>query len=186
MKHLLPTIRITIFFTILLGIIYPGIVTILAQGVFNKEANGSLILKDGKVVGSELIAQKFEGSKYFWQRPSAVDYNPLPSGGSNLSQNSSDLKKILEERRKKLKATSPMTDEPPQDLLFTSGSGLDPHISPLAAQYQLERVAKARSMDPGQIQMLIEQATEERKWGILGEPTVNVLTLNLALDKGIK
>lgn len=89
----------------------------------------------------------------------------------------------MEERRTKLKATSLITDEPPQDLLFTSGSGLDPHISPLSAEYQLERVANARSMDPGQVQILIEQATEERKWGILGEPTVNVLALNLALDK---
>ncbi len=186
MKYLLPTIRITIFFTLLLGIIYPGIVTLLSQEIFNKQANGSLILKDGKVIGSELIAQKFESAKYFWQRPSAVDYVPLPSGGSNLSQNSSQLKKIQEERRAKLKVTSSITDEPPQDLLFASGSGLDPHISPLAANYQVERIAKARSMDPGQLQMLIEQATEERKWGILGEPTVNVLTLNLALDKGIK
>lgn len=104
MKHLLTTIRITIFFTILLGIIYPGIVTILSQGIFNRQANGSLILKDGKVVGSELIAQKFEGAKYFWQRPSAVDYNPLPSGGSNLSQNSSDLKKGYGRKEDKAKS----------------------------------------------------------------------------------
>lgn len=186
MKYLLPSIRITILFTLLLGIIYPGIVTLFSQGIFNKQANGSLILKDGKVVGSELIGQKFESAKYFWQRPSAIDYNSLPSGGSNLSQNSSNLKKIMEERKEKLKANSIITDEPPQDLLFTSASGLDPHISPLAAKYQVERIAKARSMDPGQLQMLIEQATEERKWGILGEPTVNVLTLNLTLDKGIK
>lgn len=183
MKHLLTTIRITIFFTILLGIIYPGIVTILSQGIFNRQANGSLILKDGIVVGSELIAQKFEGAKYFWQRPSAVDYNPLPSGGSNLSQNSTDLKRVSEERKTKLKASGLNSNDPPQDLLFSSGSGLDPHISPQAAQYQVERVAIARSMETSQVQMLIDQATEERKWGILGEPTVNVLALNLALDK---
>jgi potassium-transporting ATPase KdpC subunit len=186
MKHLLPTIRITIFFTILLGFIYPGIVTVISQGVFNDQANGSLISKDGQVIGSKFLAQKFEGDKYFWQRPSSVDYNPLPSGGSNLSQNSTDLKKVFEERKAKLKASALNSGEPPQDLLYSSGSGLDPHISPEAAQYQLERVAKARTMETSQVQMLINQATEERKWGILGEPTVNVFALNLALDKGTK
>lgn len=186
MKHLLTAIRITLFFTLILGFIYPGVITLISQEIFDKESNGSLILKDGQVVGSNLLAQKFEGAKYFWGRPSTVDYNPLPSGGSNLSQNSADLKSIIEERKAKLKASALNSDEPPQDLLYSSGSGLDPHISPQAARYQLERIAKARSMETSQVQMLIDQATEERKWGILGEPTVNVFALNLALDKGTK
>jgi potassium-transporting ATPase KdpC subunit len=186
MKHLIPTIKITIFFTILLGLIYPAIMTGISQFVFNEQANGSLLEKDGKVIGSKLLAQKFEDPKYFWPRPSAVDYNPLPSGGTNLAQTSTDLKKAVEEREETLKKRNDNSYDPPQDLLFASGSGLDPHISPLSAKYQIRRVALNRSMDVEDVKKLVEQATEYRDWGIFGEPTVNVLALNLALDQAGK
>lgn len=183
MKHLLPTIRITLFFTILLGLVYPAIMTVVSQVIFNEEANGSLIIKDGQVVGSKLLAQKFEDPKYFWPRPSAIDYNYLPSGGTNLSPTSSDLRKKVEERNQTLKKRNFNSYDPPQDLLFASASGVDPHISPESAKYQLRRVAMVRSMEIGEVQKLIEQTTQDRDWSILGEPTVNVLALNLALDQ---
>jgi K+-transporting ATPase ATPase C chain len=184
MKYVMPAIRFKLFMTILLGLIYPFAMTGISKVIFPRQASGDFISRGGQVVGSSLIAQKFEKLEYFWSRPSGVDYNPLPSGGSNLGQASGDLKKAVDERRAKLKAAhSDQTGEPPQDLLFASASGLDPHISPDAAQYQLNRVAKARNISPDQVQKLIEQASEGRQWGILGEPTVNVLALNLALDK---
>lgn len=184
MKYLMPAIRFKIFMTILLGLIYPFAMTGISQVIFPRQASGDFLSQGGQLVGSRLIGQNFERPEYFWPRPSAVNYNPLPSGGSNLGQTSQDLKKIVDERRAKLKAAHPdQTTEPPQDLLFASGSGLDPHISVEAAQYQLGRVARARHMSAEQIQRLILQETEERAFGILGETTVNVLALNLALDK---
>ncbi len=186
MKHLMPTIKITIFFTILLGLIYPAIMTGISQVIFNEKANGSLLRKDGQVIGSKLLAQKFQDPKYFWPRPSAVDYNTLPSGGTNLAQTSIDLKKAVEERLETLKKRNDNSYDPPQDLLFASGSGLDPHISPLSAKYQLRRVALNRKMEIDEVKKLVEQTTEYRNWGIFGEPTVNVLALNLALDQAGK
>jgi len=183
MKYLLPAIRFKIFFTILLGLIYPLAMTAVSQFLFPNQASGNFIARGGQVVGSMRIGQSFEKSEYFWPRPSAVSYNPLPSGGSNLGQASEDLKKTVNERKAKLQAAHPELGEPPQDLLFASASGLDPHISIEAAQYQLTRVAKARSLNPDQVQKFIEQATKNRQLGIFGEPTVNVLVLNLALDE---
>lgn len=184
MKYVMPAIRLNLFMTVLLGLIYPFTMTGISQVIFPRQASGDFLNRGGQVVGSRLIAQKFEKFEYFWSRPSGVNYNPLPSGGSNLGQTSADLKKVVDERKTKLKAAHPdQTGEPPQDLIFASGSGLDPHISPDSAQYQLQRVAKARNMTIEQVQKLIEQASEGRQLGILGEPTVNVLTLNLALDK---
>lgn len=184
MKYVLPAIRFKLFMTLLLGLIYPLMMTGVAQSLFPRQASGDFVSRGGQVIGSRLIAQKFEKPEYFWPRPSAVDYNPLPSGGSNLGQASADLKKIFDERWAKLKQAHPeQAGEPPQDLLFASASGLDPHISPAAAQYQLQRVAYARGLSIEIVQSLIEQASEPRQWGILGEPTVNVLALNLALDK---
>ncbi len=184
MKYLMPAIRFKLFMTVLLGLIYPFAMTGISQLVFPRQASGDFLNRGGQVVGSRLIAQKFEKSEYFWSRPSGVAYNPLPSGGSNLGQANADLKKTVDERKARLKAAHPdQTGEPPQDLLFASGSGLDPHISPDAAQYQLQRVAKARNITFEQVQKLIQQASEDRQLGILGEPTVNVLALNLLLDK---
>ncbi len=184
MKYVMPAIRFKIFMTILLGLAYPLFMTGVSQTVFPLQANGDFVMRGGQLVGSVLIAQNFEKADYFWPRPSAIAYNPLPSGGSNLGQASQDLKKAVDERKAKLKAAHPeQSTEPPQDLLFASASGLDPHISPEAAQYQAQRVAKARNLDFQIVQKMIEQATFGRQLGILGEPTVNVLTLNLALDK---
>lgn len=184
MKYLMPAIRFILFMTLLLGFIYPFAMTGISQILFPNQANGDFLTRGGKKVGSSLIAQKFEKSEYFWSRPSAIDYNPLPSGGSNLGQSSEGLKKTVDVRRAKLKMAHPdRSDEPPQDLLFASGSGLDPHISPEAAQYQAQRVAKARNLSLDQIQKLIQQSTQNRVFGIFGEPTVNVLALNLAIDE---
>lgn len=189
MKYLMPAIRLILFMTLILGFIYPFAMTGISQILFPSRANGDFLTRGGQKVGSSLIAQKFEKSEYFWSRPSAIDYNPLPSGGTNLGQSSESLKKTVEERRAKLKLAHPdQSAEPPQDLLFASGSGLDPHISPEAARYQAQRVAKARNLSLDQIQKLIQQSTQKRVFGIFGEPTVNVLALNLAIDEiqGIK
>jgi potassium-transporting ATPase KdpC subunit len=183
-KYLVPAIRFKIFMTVLLGLIYPFAMTGVSQVLFPTQSSGSLFSRGGTVVGSSLIAQKFEKPEYFWSRPSAVDYNPLSSGGSNLGQASQDLKKAVDERRVKLKSSHPdQTAEPPQDLLFASGSGLDPHISVEAARYQEARVAKARGLDVEKVRQLIATATADRQFSIFGESTVNVLALNLALDK---
>lgn len=163
--------------TFLLGLIYPSLVTLIGQLGFPRLANGSLIEKDGKLVGSDLIAQKFESEKYFWPRPSAVDFNPLPSGGSNLGPTSASLKDAVESRRLKLGSKAPL------DLLFTSASGLDPHISPEAAFYQIPRVAKARGVSESELKGQVIRLLERRQFGFLGEDRVNVLKLNLALDK---
>lgn len=184
MKYLMPSIRFTLFMTLLLGFIYPFAMTGLSQILLPRQANGDFLKKGDQIIGSSLIAQKFEKSEYFWPRPSATDYNPLPSGGSNLGQTNESLKKTFDERKAKLKSAHPdQSGEPPQDLLFASGSGLDPHISPEAAQYQAQRVAKFRNMSLEQIQKLIQQTTQEPILGIFGESTVNVLALNMAVDE---
>ena len=184
MRHFLPAFRLLIFMTFLTGALYPAFVTVMSQAVFSRQANGQLMQKKNMTVGSKLISQKFESPQYFWGRPSAIDFNPLPSGGSNLGQNSADLKKVYEERKAKLKAAHPeMTEDPPQDLLFASGSGLDPEISPEASRYQIQRVAKARGMDVNEVNKIVDSVTLDRDFGIFGEPRVNVLNLNLALDE---
>lgn len=183
MKHFLPALRMLTFMTILTGLVYPLLVTGIAKVIFPHQANGSFILKDGKSVGSELIGQNFEKPGYFWSRPSAVSYNPLPSGGSNWGMISTDLKKLVDERAAKLKDANGSADPIPQDLLFASGSGLDPHMSPEAAQYQVARVAKARGLAIDRIQDLVKTTTEGPQYGLLGESRVNVLRLNLALDQ---
>lgn len=189
MKYIMPAIRFKIFMTLLLGLIYPFAMTGVTQLVFPSQSSGDFITRGGQVVGSAKIAQNFEKPEYFWPRPSAISYNPLPSGGSNQSQSSQALKDAVDGRRVKLKsAHSDQTIEPPQDLLFASASGLDPHISPEAAEYQLNRVVKARNLSVEQVQKLIKEASVSRQLGIFGEPTVNVLALNVALDnaQGIK
>ncbi|MBC7421220.1 MAG: potassium-transporting ATPase subunit KdpC [Bdellovibrio sp.] len=183
MKHFLPAFRILLFLTLVTGVAYPLLITGIATTFFRQEASGDLILKNQQPIGSVKLAQKFASPKYFWGRPSAIDYNPQSSGGSNLSQNSLDLKKLYDERMVTLKAANPsQLENPPQDLLFASGSGLDPHISPAAAQYQIQRVAKARALNSSQLEKLVNDMTKDRQFGIFGEPTVNVLSLNIALD----
>src|SRR5581483_865495 len=168
------------------GVAYPLLVTGIAQVAFKHQANGSLIEKDGKVLGSELIGQPFSDPKYFWSRPSATSpqpYNGASSSGSNQGPTNPALKEAVEGRVKALRDAGGDPAKPiPVDLLTASGSGLDPHISPAAADYQVARIAKARSLPEQRVRELVAKHTEGRQLGILGEPVVNVLKLNLALD----
>lgn len=175
-KSSLIALRFFAILTILTGIIYPLTITLVGGNLFPKKSAGSLVIIDNKVVGSELIGQGFTDSKYFWSRPSAVDYNPLPSGGSNLGPTSSVLKSMYIDRLDDKKGM-------PADLLFASGSGLDPHISVGAAKYQASRVASRRGLNSKLLYDLIDQTTEKRAFGVLGEERVNVLMLNMALDR---
>jgi potassium-transporting ATPase KdpC subunit len=182
MKTLLMAFKFIMLMTALTGIAYPLLITGVGRLFFVRQAEGSLIIDRGKVLGSELIAQKFTDSRYFWPRPSAVDYNPLPSGGSNLGPTSASLKDSIMVRRSRFSADGASI---PADLLCASGSGLDPDISPEAAHYQLERVVSARQLDKAQrtaLLLLIDRYTEAPTIGILGQPRVNVLRLNMALD----
>lgn len=184
MKNLWIQFRLFLFFTLLLGLGYPLSTTGFARLLFRDQASGSLIVRDGRVIGSRLIAQKFEKSEYFWPRPSAVDYSPMPSGGSNLSVASRALKKLAGERRdRQIQAHGVESGMPPQDLWLASASGLDPEISVEAARYQVRRVARARGLDPVQVDHWVTEQVRSRGLGFLGEPTVNVLELNLALDR---
>ena len=184
--HLRPALMTLLLFTLITGVAYPLLVTGIAQAVFPAQANGSLIVKDGKVVGSALIGQPFDDPRYFWGRPSGT--SPFPdnaaaSSGSNLSPTNADLIKTVQGRVDALRAADPGNTAPvPVDLVTASGSGLDPHISPAAALYQMSRVARARKLDEAVVRDLVGEHTESRQWGMLGEPRVNVLTLNLALD----
>lgn len=177
--------------TVLTGFIYPLLITGIAQLVMPYHANGSLIRNHNQVVGSSLIAQRFSSDKYFWPRPSAVDYRTMPSGGSNFSQTSVKLKEEIEKRRQAL-ATAYHMDAGgyiPEDLVFTSASGLDPHISQMAAYFQLDRVAKARGWDAANreiVQRIIDSLVEHNPRVFPGEPGVNVLLLNEAIDRYAK
>jgi potassium-transporting ATPase KdpC subunit len=177
MKTMLQSLRIYIVLTLLTGFLYPLAMTGIAQLLFPKQANGSKIVENGKLIGSDLLAQKFEAPRYFWPRPSAADYTTVASSASNKGPTSADLKKSIEERREKF------GNDAPVDLLTASGSGLDPHISPEAARSQIQRVADARKMSIQQISLLVDQTTEPPQFGFLGEPRVNVLRLNKALDE---
>jgi K+-transporting ATPase ATPase C chain len=187
LSEIRPAIAVFVLLSVVTGLAYPLIVTGVSQVVFPHQANGSLIEKDGKVVGSELIAQNFDQPGYFWSRPSAANYNGGASTGSNLGPTNPALLDAVKDRVEALKTADPGNNRPvPVDLVTASGSGLDPHISPAAAEYQVERVAKARGLSPEQVRGLVAQHTEGRQLGLLGEPCVNVLTLNLALDEAAR
>jgi K+-transporting ATPase ATPase C chain len=172
--------------TLLTGIVYPLVVTGMAQVIFPRQANGSIIMKNGKAVGSELLGQQFEDPKYFWGRLSATGpypYNGASSSGSNLGPNNPNLTAAVDARIKALHEAEPgNTAKIPVDLVTASGSGLDPHISLAAVEYQIKRVAKARGLDDAGIRDIVANNTRGRWLGLIGEPVVNVLELNLALD----
>jgi potassium-transporting ATPase KdpC subunit len=185
--HIRPALTMLLLLTVLTGLVYPLAVTGLAQLVFPNQANGSLIVREGKMIGSKLIGQYFDRPEYFWSRPSATSpfpYNAAASGGSNLGPTNPVLIEAVKSRVAALRAADPGNDSlVPVDLVTSSGSGLDPHISPEAAQYQIRRVARVRGIDEAVLRDLVVQHTEGRQLGVLGEPRVNVLLLNLALDE---
>lgn len=185
MNNMKTALRMIAVMTLVTGIAYPLLVTACAQLFLSNKANGSLITRDGKKVGSELVGQKFTSDKYFWSRPSAIEYNPMPSSGTNLGPTSKTLLDAVNDRRNALLASAGAISEPPADLLFASGSGLDPQISPQAAAFQVGRISAARQLDESGLNTLlslVENSTEQPAFGLLGEARVNVLRLNLAVD----
>jgi potassium-transporting ATPase KdpC subunit len=186
LKMLRQSVAVLAVLGVLVGVIYPLAVTGISRAFFSHRAEGSMIVQNGKVVGSELIGQSFTDTKYFWSRPSAtpgVPYNADASSGSNLGPTNPALLAAVSERIQALRAADPTnTGLVPVDLVTASGSGLDPNISPAAAEYQVDRVAKARGMAVAFVRVLVAKYTDGRQWGVFGEPRVNVLELNLALD----
>lgn len=182
-----PALTVFAALSLITGLAYPFLTTGIASAVFPRQAAGSLIEQDGKVVGSALIGQPFTSPQYFWGRPSAtapMPYNAAASGGSNLGPRNPALAEAVQARIAALKAADPDNAAPiPADLVTASGSGLDPHISPAAAAYQADRVARARNLPRSEVDALIQAHTATPWLGVLGSPAVNVLTLNLALDK---
>jgi K+-transporting ATPase ATPase C chain len=185
-NQLCPAMVLFALLTLFTGVIYPLAVTGAAAVAFPNQATGSLIIQDGKVAGSRLIGQPFNDAKYFWSRPSATSpnpYNAASSSGSNLGPTNPDLETAVKDCIAALHAADPTQENaPPIDLVTTSASGLDPHISPSAAYYQVSRVARARGLPEEKVHELVDQHTESRTFGLLGEPRVNVLLLNLSLD----
>ena len=185
-KLLRQSFVLLLLMTVITGVLYPLAATGLAQLIFPQQASGSLIVRNGKPVGSVLIGQSFTDPKYFWGRPSATApnaYNAGASSGSNLGPTNPALTEAVKQRIAALRAADPGNQAlVPVDLVTASGSGLDPEISPAAVQYQLARVARARGLSPARVQALVNACTRGRQFGLLGEPRVNVLQLNLALD----
>jgi len=182
MKNLTISLKLFAIMTLLPGVVYPLIITGYAHLVVKNKSQGSLIRKNDQYIGSELIAQNFKEKSYFWSRPSAVDFNTLSSGGSNLSVTSTDFKIKTDDRIKELKEVNLQKDQAPADLIFSSGSGLDPHISLESAYYQSNRIASVRNLEINRVHKLIKELTETADYAIFGEERVNVLKLNLALD----
>jgi K+-transporting ATPase ATPase C chain len=186
MTHLRPALVLLALLTVLTGVAYPLAVTGAAQLLFHDRANGSLIMRGGAVAGSRLVGQPFDDPRYFWSRPSATapfPYNAAASSGSNLGPTNPALTDAVRTRVAALRAADPgATGNVPADLVTASGSGLDPHISPASAAFQISRVARARGLPVERVRELVARHTEPRTFGFLGEPRVNVLELNLALD----
>ena len=187
MKSFIQSVCLLIVLTVLTGVVYPLIITGIARLCFPFQAGGSLVERGGRVAGSALLAQKFASARYFWPRPSACDFATVPSGAGNLGGTSAALKQTINERAAALREKSAMPAGviPPAELLFASGSGLDPHISPEAAFFQVERVALARKLTSEQrarLEELVRENTEPPQFGFLGESRVNILLLNMALD----
>lgn len=186
-SQLIIALKFLVVMTILTGVVYPLVMTGTAQLGFHSRANGSLIIKDGKIIGSELIGQKFDSSIYFWSRPSATGYNPIPSGASNYGPTSDTLRKLVSARRDLFEKMNSVPDVQsiPKEMIFASGSGLDPQISPESAAMQVDRIVKERHFDNSQRETLlvfINQLTQEPQFFYLGEKRINVLNLNLMLD----
>ena len=185
-RELRPALVIFVLLTTLTGVLYPGVITVIGKIAFPERASGSLIFRDGHAVGSSLLGQPFSSPKYFWSRPSATSpqpYNGAASSGSNQGPLNPALIGAVRSRIDALRAADPENRQPiPIDLVTASGSGLDPQISPAAAEYQVSRVASARGIDAARVRAEVQKATEGRTLGVLGEPRVNVLELNLALD----
>jgi K+-transporting ATPase ATPase C chain len=183
-KLTLQSLRHLLLWTVLTGLLYPLVITVVAQLAFSKQAAGSLVERNGKLVGSALLAQQFQGTNYFWPRPSADTYATVASGASNLGPTSGQqLTNVLNNLAAFRSGNNLATNAPvPADMVYASGSGLDPHISPEAARLQIDRVAAARRLPATKVQALVAQFTEPPQLGFLGEPRVNVLLLNLALD----
>ena len=189
-KLILQSVRQTLLWTVLTGAVYPLVITIIAQAAFHNQANGSLVERDGKIIGSALLAQQFQGSNYFWPRPSACTYGTGPTGiqassGSNLGPTSGALQtNVINNASAFISGNNLPTNTPvPADIVFASASGLDPHISPEAAHLQIARVAAARGLGQDKVNELVEKFVEPPQWGFLGESRVNVLLLNVALDQ---
>jgi len=186
-KQIIITLRYFLIITIFTGVVYPLFISAISIIAYPDKAAGSLIEKDGKVIGSKLIGQKFESDKYFWSRPSAVDYNPMPSGGSNSGPTSAALQKFYQDKQKNFSEKNSVKDisAVPNEMFFASASGVDPHISPISAIFQVERIAKARNFDKvkkEKVVALIDSLTENPQFGFLGNAVINVLLLNLEVD----
>jgi potassium-transporting ATPase KdpC subunit len=186
MSELRPALSVFLLLSLLTGVVYPLVVTGIGQAVFSHQANGSVVESGGRAIGSNLLGQPFSSPRYFWSRPSATGpqpYNGAVSSGSNQGPINPALESAVRDRIAALRAADPGNNAPvPVDLVTASGSGLDPHISPAAAEYQVSRVAQARQASEADVRKLVAQATEGRTFGFLGEPRVNVLELNLLLD----
>lgn len=190
-KIILQSLSIFFVMTVLTGVIYPLFITLIGQAVFPNQSNGSLIVKDGKVIGSELIGQNFDDSIYFQPRPSAINYNLIPSGASNLGLSSTLLKEQVNDRKLKFRKNNFLNDSVriPSEMLFASGSGVDPHISINAAKLQITRIIKSRNLNTDKSKLLynlVDSLSEYPQFGVLGNQVVNVLSLNLKLDEESK
>jgi len=189
-KYFFPAIKLFIILTIITGVLYPLSITLFANIFYPDKSKGSMITNKGKLIGSELIGQKFSSDKYFWARPSAVDYNPMPSGGSNYGPTSKALLDSVNARKdlivKHNFVTTPSLQNIPKDLLFASASGVDPDISPEAAYFQIDRIAKARNYNESQkkgLNKLVDDNILNPQFGLFGIPRVNVILLNIKLDE---
>lgn len=189
-KLITQSVRQTILWSVVAGVLYPVVMTIFAQVAFHNQANGSLVEKDGKIIGSALLAQQFQGTNYFWPRPSACGYGTGPSGivassGSNLGPTSGPLHtNVMNNIAAFISGNNlPTNTVVPADMVFASASGVDPHISPEAARLQISRVAASRGMSEDKVKELVERFVEPPQWGFLGQARVNVLLLNVALDQ---